>query len=300
MKTLRVLRPHQGLVLMLLPGLVVFFVFYYLPMAGIIVAFQDFTVREGMTGSPWAGLENFRRLFGHDAFRNALANTFIVSLLRLVFGFAAPIVLALLLNELRFTMLRRTIQTVTYLPYLMSWVVLSGIFLLVFSVNGPVNSLLLHARDAPVGFLSDGAWFLTLVVATGIWQSAGYGAVIYLAALAGISPELYDAARVDGASRWQQLRYITLPGLAPTIVVLLILNLGHVLNAGFDQIYNLYNPLVYGVADIIDTYVLRLAFNLQLGLSTAADLFKSIVGLIFLLSANRLARAATRGEHGVF
>jgi len=300
MNTLRSLQTHRGLAFMAIPGLIVFFLFYYVPMAGIVVAFKDFTVREGIFGSQWAGLDNFRRLFEHEGFRSALGNTFIISLLRLSFGFFAPIVLALLLNELRSAALRRTLQTVTYLPFLFSWIILSGIFLLVFSIEGPINSLLLHSRHAPISFLSDDAWFLTLVIATGIWQSAGYGAVIYLAALAGISPELYEAARVDGANRWHQMRHISLPGLSPTIVVLLILNLGHVLNAGFDQIYNLYNPHVYDVADIIDTYVLRRVFNLQLGLSTAADLLKSVVGLIFLLCANRLARAATKGEHGVF
>lgn len=285
---------------MILPGLLVFFVFYYVPMAGIVVAFKEYTVREGIFGSPWAGLENFRRLFAHQGFRDALANTCLISFLRIAFGFVAPIVLALLLNELRSAALRRTLQTVTYLPYLLSWVILGGIFLLVFAVEGPVNAFLLRFRESPVGFLSDDTWFLMIVIATGVWQSVGYGAVIYLAALSGISPELYEAARVDGANRWHQVRHITLPGLAPTIIVLLILNLGHVLNAGFDQIYNLYNPLVYDVADIIDTYVLRLALNLQLGLSTGADLFKSVVGLFFLLAANRLARAATGGEHGVF
>lgn len=300
MTVFRDLVRQRALLGMILPGLLVFVVFYYVPMAGIVVAFKEYTVREGIFGSPWAGWENFRRLFADDGFRAALGNTVLISLLRLLFGFAAPIVLALLLNELRSAVLRRTLQSITYLPYLLSWVILSGVFLLVFAVEGPVNSMLLNVRTSPIGFLSDDIWFLAVIIATGVWQSAGYGAVIYLAALAGISPDYYEAARVDGANRWQQLRHITLPSLAPTITVLLILNLGHVLNAGFDQIYNLYNPLVYDVADIIDTYVLRLAFNLQLGLSTGADLFKSAIGLTLLVSANHLARRISGGEQGIF
>lgn len=291
---------QRGLMLMILPGLLCFFAFNYVPMAGIAIAFKDYTVRDGFFGSDWIGLDNFRYLFGHQGFRDAVANTFIISFLRLLFGFVAPIVLALMLNELRSPLFKRTVQTVTYLPYLMSWVILGGIFLLVFSSAGPVNSFLQSLRISPVFFLSDDVWFLCIVIATGIWQSVGYGAVIYLAALAGISPSLYEAASVDGANRWHQMRHITLPGLAPTILVLLILNLGHMLNAGFDQIYNLYNPLVYDVSDIIDTYVLRLTFNLQLGLSTAADLLKSVVGLFFLVNANYLVRRFTRGEQGIF
>lgn len=300
MSIVRQLLQQRGLCAMIAPGLLVLVVFYYVPMAGIVVAFKDYTVREGIFGSSWVGWGNFRRLFGDAGFRDAVANTCVISLLRLMFGFVAPIVLALLLNELRSAALRRTLQTITYLPYLLSWVILGGIFLLIFAIEGPVNSMLLNAGSSPVGFLSDDGWFLAVVIATGVWQSAGYGAVIYLAALAGISPDYYEAARVDGANRWAQLRHITLPCLAPTIIVLLILNLGHILNAGFDQIYNLYNPLVYDVADIVDTYVLRLAFNLQLGLSTGADLFKSAVGLVLLVSANHIARRVSGGEHGIF
>lgn len=291
---------HRALLFMILPGLLVFFIFHYVPMIGILIAFKDFTMKEGFFGSSWAGLENFRFLFGHDGFRNAVANTFVISLLRLFFGFFAPIILALMLNELRSSVLRRVVQTATYLPYLMSWVILGGMFLLIFSVAGPVNSLVMTWRESPIHFLADDTWFLFVLIATGIWQSTGYGAVIYLASLSGISPDLYEAATVDGANRWRQIWHITLPGMAPTILVLLILNLGHVLNAGFDQIYNLYNPLVFEVADIIDTYVLRLTISLRLGHSTAADLFKSIIGLIFLVSANSLVRRLTRGEQGVY
>jgi putative aldouronate transport system permease protein len=291
---------QRGLLLMMAPWIVYFIVFHYVPMAGVTLAFKDFTVQDGLFGSAWIGWGNFARLFEGVDFRQALGNTVIISLLRLIFGFAAPIVLALLLNEVRSAGFRKSIQTVTYIPYLLSWVILGGVFLLLFSLDGAVNQLLRLAHVSPVNFLTDDAWFLFILIATGIWQSAGYGAVIYLAALAGISPGLYEAAAIDGASRWQQVRHVTLPSLRPTIVVLFILNLGHVLDAGFDQIYNLYNPLVYDVADILDTYILRRLVSLDLGLSTAAGVFKSVVGLVFLVSANWLAGRLSKGEEGIW
>lgn len=291
---------HGGLLLILAPTLLYFAVFHYAPMVGLILAFKKFISAQGIFGSEWVGLDNFRQLFESQPFHRAFWNTLVISLLRLAFGFVAPIVLALMLNELRVLWLKRTVQTVTYIPYLLSWVILGGIFLLMFSSTGPVNQVIARAGGSPVAFLSDEAWFLVLLIATGVWHSVGYGAVIYLAALAGISPELYEAATVDGANRWHQVRHVTLPSLAPTIVVLLILNLGHVMNAGFDQIYNLYNPMVYDVADIVDTYALRLLIQLEFGLSTATDLVKSVIGLALLVSANALARRATKGEQGIF
>lgn len=291
---------HGGLFLILAPALVYFAVFHYAPMVGLILAFKKFISSQGIFGSEWVGLDNFRHLFASPQFHSALWNTFLISGLRLLFGFVAPIVLALLLNELRVYWFKRTVQTVTYVPYLLSWVILGGIFLLMFSATGPVNQAILHIRSSPVNFLSNDFWFLVLLIVTGVWHSVGYGAVIYLAALAGISPELYEAATVDGANRWKQVRHVTLPSLAPTIVVLLILNLGHITNAGFDQIYNLYNPVVYGVADIVDTFSLRLLVQLEFGLSTATDLVKSVIGLILIVSANAVARRVTQGEQGIF
>lgn len=293
-------RRHGGLVLLALPGVLYLLVFHYVPMLGLSVAFKQFVIGAGFLGSPWVGLANFERLFGSPDFLQALRNTVAISGLRLALGFFAPLVLALMLNELRIALLKRAVQTLTYIPHLISWVILAGVFLLLFSIEGPVNRLLLLVRDQPVSFLGNDAWFLVLLIVTGIWQSAGYGAVIYLAALAGISPSLYEAAVVDGASRWQQLWHVTLPSLVPTIVVLLLLNLGHVLDAGFDQIYNLYNPLVYDVADILDTYMLRRLLSFDLGLSTAAGLFKSLVGLGLIVGANWLAQRMTRGEQGLW
>ena len=293
-------RRHKGLLLLVAPGLAFFLVFNYLPMFGLVLAFKEFRLSAGILGSEWSGLENFSRLFGGADFPNALRNTVTISLLRLLFGFFAPIALALMLNEIRVSWYKRTVQTVTYIPYFLSWVILGGIFLMIFSQSGPANQISQIFGISPIEFLTNDFWFIVVVIVTGIWQAAGYGAVIYLAALAGISPDLYEAAVVDGAGRWKQTLHITIPGLVPTIITLFILNLGHVLNAGFDQIYNMYNPMVYDAADIIDTYVLRRIVLMDFGLATGAGLFKSVVGLLMVVLANWLARRLSGGEQGIW
>lgn len=293
-------RRHKGLLLLVAPGLAFFLVFNYLPMFGLVLAFKEFRLSAGILGSEWSGLENFSRLFGGADFPNALRNTVTISLLRLLFGFFAPIALALMLNEIRVSWYKRTVQTVTYIPYFLSWVILGGIFLMIFSQSGPANQITQLFGVSPIEFLTNDFWFIVVVIVTGIWQAAGYGAVIYLAALAGISPDLYEAAVVDGAGRWKQTLHITIPGLVPTIITLFILNLGHVLNAGFDQIYNMYNPMVYDAADIIDTCVLRRIVLMDFGLATGAGLFKSVVGLLMVVLANSLARRLSGGEQGIW
>lgn len=291
---------HRDLVLMFAPTLLFFAVFNYVPMLGAMIAFKEFRMDLGILASPWIGLENFQRLFASSDFPNALRNTVVISLLRLGFGFFAPIGLALLLNEVRVSWYKRGVQTITYLPYFFSWVILGGIFLLVFSYRGPANQVLGAVGLPPAEFLTQDTWFIVVLIATGIWQSVGYGAVIYLAALAGISPDLYEAAMVDGAGRWRQTLNITLPSLVPTIITLFILSLGHILNAGFDQIYNMYNPMVYDVADIVDTYVLRRLQTMDFGLATAAGLFKSAIGLVLVVAVNAVAKRISEGEQGVW
>lgn len=291
---------HRQLLYLIAPCVLYFVVFHYVPMVGLILAFKELSIRLGILHSPWVGWENFSRLFASADFPRALKNTLVISSLRLVFGSVAPIVLALLLNEVRSTGFKRGVQTLTYLPYFFSWVVLGGIFIMLLGGDGPINTLLRSTGHCPVNFLGDELWFLFVLIATGIWQGAGYGAVIYLAALAGIDPHLYEAAKIDGAGRWQQVRHVTLPMLVPTIIVLLILSLGNILNAGFDQIYNLYNPIVYASSDIIDTYVLRRMIAMDYGLATAAGLFKSIFSLGLVVGANQLARRWTGGEHSIW
>jgi putative aldouronate transport system permease protein len=285
---------------MVLPCLAAFVVFRYVPMVGLVIAFKDFVMTDGILRSPWIGLENFRRLFASEDFTRAIRNTVVISFLRLACGFFAPIILALMLNELRIAFLKRGFQTLTYIPYFLSWVILGGIFLMMLDGGGPINSVIASAGGRPVPFLSNKVWFIAVLVATGIWQASGHAAVIYLAALAGINPELYEAAAVDGAGRWRQIRHITLPCLVPTMIVLFILSLGSILDAGFDQIYNMYNPSVRATSDIIDTYVLRRLVAMDFSLGTAAGMFKSVVGLALVVAANWMARRLSGGEQGIW
>lgn len=297
---LRVFLTHRHLLGMFMIPALFLVVFAYLPMCGAIIAFKEFRMGEGVLGSAWGGLGNFISLFTGADFLRALGNTLTISLLRMVTGFFAPLVLALMLNEVRLTWYKRGVQTLSYLPFFFSWVILGGIFKIVFSVDGPINAVVVSMGGEPIQFMADKTWFLVVLIVTGIWQGAGYGAVIYLAALSGISPTLYEAAMVDGAGRWRQMLHITLPSLIPTMIVLLILSLGGLLNAGFDQIYNMYNPLVYQTSDIIDTYVLRRLATMDYGLATAAGLFKGVVGLALIVGANRLANRMSGGEQGVW
>lgn len=291
---------HRALLLMLLPGVVFFIVFSYIPMTGTIIAFKDYRIDQGVFQSSYVGIDNFKRLFLGADFMNALQNTVFISFLRLFFGFFAPIILAILLNEVRISWYKRTIQTLTYMPFFFSWVILGGVFLMVFNRPGPINYFLVIMGFDPISFLSTPGWFIFVLIITGIWQTVGYGAVIYLAALSGIDPTLYEAAVVDGAGKLRQITHITIPCLMPTIITLLILSLGGVLNAGFDQIYNMYNPMVYEASDIIDTYVMRRLMNMDYSLATAAGLFKSVVGLMLIVGANSLAKKMSKGEQGVW
>jgi putative aldouronate transport system permease protein len=293
-------RRNLGLISMIVPVLCFFLLFNYTPMMGLVIAFKDYVMSDGVFGSAWVGLENFTRLFSSEDFPRAIRNTLTISILRLVCGFFAPVVLALMLNEVRMAGYKRSIQTLTYLPHFFSWVILGGIFLMVFGGEGPVNAGVKLLGAKPVTFLTDDVWFIAVLILTGIWQSAGWGAIIYLAALSGISPSLYEAAVIDGSNRWQQTRSITIPCLIPTMITLFVLSLGGILTAGFDQIYNMYNPLVYDVADIIDTYVLRRMMGLDLSLAAAAGMFQGVVGLVLVVGANFFARRISKGEQGVW
>lgn len=293
-------KKHKALILIMMPVIGYFLVFKYLPMLGQIIAFKNYIIVDGIFGSEWVGLDNFRRLFGGGDFLKVLRNTLTISILRMTFGFFAPIVFALLLNELRLQLYKRTIQTFSYLPHFFSWVILGGMFMMIFSGNGPVNHLVKLAGGDAIPFLTKDHWFIGILICTGIWQGAGYGAIIYLAALSGINPDMYEAASIDGAGRWKQTIHITIPSLIPTIVTLFILNIGAILTAGFDQIYNMYNPMVYDVADIIETYVLRQMIEMDFSIATAAGLFKGVVGLILVVLANSFAKRISGGEQGVF
>ncbi len=291
---------HWQLLLMLIPGLIILILFHYVPMAGILISFVDYKFQKGIFGSEWVGMANFVDLFSILDFGKVIMNTLSISVFKLLFGLPAPIILALLLNELRAQKYKKLVQTCTYLPHFFSWVVLAGIFKMVFSNTGPVNELLmLLGKDNYVEFFSNGTSFRILLIATYVWQSVGWGAIVYLAALSGVDESLYEAAYIDGANRWQQTIHISIPTIIPTIITVFILNLGHVLNAGFDQIYNMYNPMVYEVADVIDTFTLRALNQMDYGVGTAADLFKSVIGLALVLITNKITDKLSDGSLGI-
>lgn len=286
--------------LMLLPAMIFIVVYKYVPMYGVIIAFKDFNIMEGIPGSPWVGLQHFRELFMFEEFPRVVNNTVIISLMKLVFGFPAPLIIALLLNELVVKRFKRVVQTLTYIPHFISWVVVGGIVIDVLSPSsGIVNKVIQLFGFDPIFFMSDERLFRWVLVFSDIWKEAGWGAIIYLAALLGINDELYQAAKVDGASRIRQIWHVTLPCIRSTITILLLLRIGNVFDAGFEQILVMYNTTVYSVADIIDTYVFRVGLGqMQFGLTTAAGLFKSVIGCGLLLIANWIARRL--GEDGIF
>ncbi len=270
--------------------------FHYPPMYGVVIAFKDFNIIKGILGSPWAGLKHFRYIFGLDKFSQVFANTIVISLTRLVFGFPTPIIASLLLNEIRHVGTKRTVQTLIYLPHFISWVVLGGILVNMLSTDGGiVNEVIRLLGGRPVGFLTDERYFRGTLVFSMIRKEYGWNTVIYITALAGIDPQLYEAATIDGANRLQRVLHITLPALLSTIVVLLILRIGNLMQAGFEQILVLYHPAVYRVSDIIDTYVYRIGLaEGRFSIATAAGPFKSVVNFGRLVAANRMARALNR------
>lgn len=285
---------HYELVLMFLPVLLYFLIFRYVPMYGITLAFKKFNLGLGILGSPWVGLDNFEALFRTPTFLRAVRNTIIISLQRLVFGFPMPILLALMLNEVRHLRFKKTVQTVSYLPHFLSWVILSGLFLQILSPStGPVNHILTEwfGRETPIFFLGDNKYFRGTLIFTDVWKGMGWGSILYLATISGIDPSLYEAAVMDGASRLQRIRHITLPFLVPTISILLILNVGGILDAGFDQVFNMYNEAVYETADIIDTYVYRVGLGqMRYSQGTAVGLFKNVIGFFLVILTNKVTQ----------
>lgn len=284
---------HKELYLLLLPVVVLVFIFAYMPMYGIMMAFKDFNVRLGVWDSPWVGMENFQALFRSPSFLEVLRNTVLISFYRLLFGFPAPILFAIFLNEIIHTKFKKMVQTISYLPHFMSWVVLGGIFTQLFSADrGIINYLIQLFGHEPIMFLSDDRYFRSIVIITGIWQSVGWSSVLYLASIAGIDQQLYEAARIDGANRFHMMRYITLPSLYPVITILFILQVGGILNAGFDQIFNLYSPMVYDVGDILDTYVYRrgIAEGSDYSFTTAVGLFKNVIGFFLVIVTNKITK----------
>ena len=285
------IQKDPWLFLMVVPAIVYLVVFKYIPMYGITVAFQNYSLGRGYFASPWVGLMQFDLLISDPFFARILRNTLLLSIYSLAFGFPASIILALLLNEVQSMAFKRTVQTVSYLPHFISTVVIVGMLKLFFATEGMANSILGALGLEPQRWWLDPVWFRPLYIASGIWQGTGWGAIIYLAALAGISQELYEAAYIDGANRFRRMRHVTLPGIKGTIILILIFQIGSLMGVGFEKVFLMYNPTTYEVADVIATYIYRRGFlDLQISFGAAVGLFNSVINLILLVIANYLAR----------
>ena len=297
---LKYILQHKYVYLLALFPVLFYLIFCYFPMYGIIIAFKEFMYNKGILGSPWVGLDNFERLFKLPYFYKLLRNTLFISFGRILFEFPVPILIALLLNELRANKLKRFFQTVYTFPNFISWVAVSGIIFTFFSSTGVTNTVLQNMGKESFDILNNQHRFLVLIFTSDIWKTAGWGSIIYLAAMSSINNELYEAAVIDGAGRLKQFLHVTWPGILPTVTIMLILSMGNVMNAGFDQIFNLYNPLVTDVSDILDTYIYRI--SLQEGSSfsfgAAIGLFKSAINFFLLITVDRIAKAI--GQRGLY
>lgn len=294
------IKQHKWLYIMLLPGLLYFILFKYVPMGGLIIAFKEYSPFRGIVGSPWVGFGQFQRFFSTPDFWKLLRNTLGISLMQLVIYFPMPIILSLFLNEVRHTGYKRTVQTLIYIPHFVSWVIVASLSYQLFNTSdGMISTILNTVLGHKVDILANGKYFWGLIVGQDIWRETGYGTIIYLAALAGVDQEMYEAARVDGAGRWRLMWNITLPAIKGTIIMMLILRVGSLLNTGYEQIFLMRNDLNIEFADVFDTYIYtRGISNGQYSFSSAAGMFKSIVGLILVLGSNKLAKMC--GEAGIY
>ncbi|MDF2662218.1 MAG: protein lplB [Paenibacillus sp.] len=286
------IRKDWDLYVALIPGIAFLLLFKYTPMYGIVIAFKDFNIFDGLAASPWVGLKHFEKLFANDSFLHVFQNTLIISLYKIVFLFPLPIIVAVLLNELKNLAFKKGVQTVIYLPHFLSWVIVSGLFIDLLSTNGGlVNKIIVALGGEPIRFFLDSEIFRSVLISSAGWKETGWSTIVYLAALTSIDPQLYEAAKIDGANRWKQMVHVTLPGLVPIILLMFILRLGNILEAGTEQILVMYNPSVYNVSDVIGTYVYRIGLGDQdYSFSTAVGLFDSVVGFILIMTGNALSR----------
>ena len=287
-------REEKTFHLMLLPGMIILLLFVFIPLVGSLMAFQNYVPAKGLLGSKWVGLETYKFIFSLPDGRQVFVNTLVIAFAKLVMNIFVPVTFAILLNEITAKVFKRTFQTIVYLPHFLSWVVLATVVTNMFSLEGPFNAVVTMFGGEPIQFLASNSWFRKVIVGTDVWKEFGYNSVVYLAALTGIDPGLYEAANIDGANRFKQIWHITVPALLPTVVLMTALNLGNILNAGFDQIFNLYNPIVYETADIIDTYVYRIGMvERQYSIGAAVGLLKSVISFALILGANKCAKKAT-------
>ncbi len=282
--------------LMLMPMIIWFLVFLYKPMYGLQIAFKDYSIFRGIEASPWVGMEHFNDLFSNSQFLRAIKNTFLISFYSLIFGFPVPILLALMFNEIIHAVYKRSAQTIVYLPHFISTVIIAGIVITAFSPSaGIVNTVLSWFGFEPVYFLTKAEWFRPIFIGSGIWQEAGFSSIIFLAAIAGVNPSLYESAVVDGASRWQMMWKITLPSILPTIIIMLIIRIGNLMEVGFELIILLYQPATYETADVINTYIYRQGLQSgQYDLAAAAGFFNAVVAFVLVMAANTISKRFSR------
>ncbi|WP_010268612.1 ABC transporter permease [Paenibacillus senegalensis] len=288
----RLFRMNVPLLIMFFPVALYFLIFKYTPMLGLVLAFKQYYLAEGILGSPWVGLRNFELLFSNVQMLNIIRNTLVLSLLKIAVSFPFPILLAILLNELRKMWFKRTVQTLLYMPHFLNWVIVGGMVVTLFSIeSGLINQLLDRWFGFRYAFLYNEASWIAVLLGSGIWKEAGFSAIIYLAAMSAIDPGLYESASMDGANKFRQIWHITLPGIRPTIIILLILSMESVMDLSFDQFYMLQNPVVSSVAEVIPTYIYKMGIQGgQFSITTAMGLFSSLVGLVLIVSANWIAR----------
>ncbi len=280
--------------LMTVPGLIFVILFSYVPMFGIVMAFQDYIPAKGILESKFAGMENFAYMFSMPESFRIFRNTLCIALGKIVFGTLAAIIFSILLNEIRIKLFKKTVQTIVYLPHFISWVILASVIKNMLNVDGSVNHILMQMGAESINFLGDNTYFPLMLIFTDVWKEFGYNSIVYLAALTSIDPGLYEAATIDGASWWQRVVHVTLPGILPIIFLMSAMNLSNILNARFDQVYNLVTPIVYESGDILDTWIYRIGLiSRQYSLGTAVGLLKSVVGLILMLGANEMAKRYT-------
>lgn len=294
------MKHHKWLYIMLLRGLLYFILFKYVPMGGLVIAFKEYSPFRGIWGSPWVGFSQFKKFFDTPDFWRLLRNTLGISLLQLIIYFPAPIILSLFLNEVRHNGYKRVVQTLVYVPHFVSWVIVASLTYQLFNVSdGVINMIIKNLTGGTIDILSKGSTFWGLIVGQDIWRETGYGTIIFLAALAGVDQEMYEAARVDGAGRWRLMWHITLPAIKGTIIMMLILRVGGLLNTGYEQIFLMRNDLNMEYADVFDTYIYtRGIVNGQYSFSSAAGMFKSVVGMILVLGSNKISKMC--GEAGIY
>jgi len=298
-KTLKTMRKSYWLYIMCIPGIIYFFLFRYLPMWGILIGFQDYNIFRGFSASPWVGAKHFVAFFNSSNFAPLMINTLVLSLYSIVFAFPAPILLALFLNEIQQKLFKRAIQTMIYVPHFISWVIVASISFMVLNTTGPINGIISSFGGESVAFLTNPGAFRPIIIVQTIWKESGWGTIVFLAALSNVDIEQYEAAIVDGAGRFRQVWHITLPAIRSTIVILLILRMGNVLDNGFDQIFLMSNAGNRGVSDVLDTFTYREGIiNGFFSYTTAIGLFKSVIGMVLILGSNKLAKLA--GESGIF